>query len=257
MYGNTVLITDLRHTGSRTEVVCSSSQPSLMIRMLEALGVRAGHRVLEIGTGTSYNAALMSHRLGDDQVFSVDVEPDLIDRARTRLARLGHHPTLHAGDGTHGLPDDAPFDGSSPTCAVPAVPWAWVDQLRPGGQLLTDLKIGHGAGSLVQLTRTGDTLAHGRFNPTYAAFMDLRPTIPAVPARTAPRPRPRQRAADHHRGPAHTLDLAARLVPRRPPRRPRHLRRLRRQRTTAPPDHRADLRTGRILGRHRHPTRPH
>jgi len=187
VYGNTVLITDLRRVGGVTEVVSSSSQPGLMVRMLEALGIAAGQRVLEIGTGTGYNAALLCHRLGDEHVFSVDVEPDLVDHARTRLAELGYRPTLHAGDGARGLPEHAPFDRIIATCAVPAVPWAWVEQLRIGGRLLTDLKIAHGAGSLVQLTRTGPDTAVGRFDPTYAAFMDLRPAAAATPAPRRPR----------------------------------------------------------------------
>jgi protein-L-isoaspartate O-methyltransferase len=63
-----------------------------MIRMLEALDVHSGHRVLEIGTGTGYNAALLSHRLGDTQVFSVDIDADLVELASQRLARTGYHP---------------------------------------------------------------------------------------------------------------------------------------------------------------------
>ena len=61
----------------------STSMPGLMTRMLEALDVHDGHRVLEIGTGTGYNAALLCHRLGDDQVFSVDIDAELIELART------------------------------------------------------------------------------------------------------------------------------------------------------------------------------
>lgn len=70
----------------------SSSMPGLMTRMLERLDIGDGHRVLEIGTGTGYNAALVSQRLGDDTVFSVDIEPNLVALARQRLAVLGYHP---------------------------------------------------------------------------------------------------------------------------------------------------------------------
>jgi protein-L-isoaspartate O-methyltransferase len=144
-----------------------------MTRMLESLDVRDGHRVLEIGTGTGYNAGLLAHRLGDANVFSVDIEPDLVDLARQRLARIGYHPTLVAADGADGLPDHAPFDRIIATCAVPAVPWPWVTQTHLGGVILTDLKPALGAGSLVRLTRYPDR-AEGRFDPTYAAFMGLR-----------------------------------------------------------------------------------
>jgi methyltransferase of ATP-grasp peptide maturase system len=183
VYSNKPLITALRQDTDPVRVLSSSSQPGLMTRMLEALDVHSGHRVLEIGTGTGYNAALLSHRLGAENVFSVDVEPDLIDLARARLAALGYTPILAAADGALGLPEHGPFDRIIATCAVPAIPWAWVEQLRIGGTILTDLKTAHSAGSLVRLTRTEDNLAEGRFDPTYAAFMGLRHQ-PGEPDRT-------------------------------------------------------------------------
>ena len=71
------------------ELVSSSSQPSLMARMLEELEVRDGDRVLEIGAGTGYNAALLAHRLGDDAVTTVDLDPEITESARTHLAAAG------------------------------------------------------------------------------------------------------------------------------------------------------------------------
>jgi methyltransferase of ATP-grasp peptide maturase system len=186
VYSNTALLTALTKTPTSTTLRSSSSMPGLMTRMLESLDVHDGHRVLEIGTGTGYNAALLAHRLGDAHVFSIDVEPDLIDLARQRLAQVGYHPTLVAGDGAAGLPDHALFDRIIATCAVPAVPRAWVDQTRPGGVILTDLKTTTGAGSLVRLTRLDDA-AEGHFDPTYAAFMGLRHQ-PANHPPTSPRP---------------------------------------------------------------------
>jgi SAM-dependent methyltransferase len=88
----------------------SSTMPSLMARMLEALDVRDGHRVLEIGTGTGYNAALLCHRLGPRNVVSIDIDPTLVAAARSRLADLGYHPTLVAGDGTTGAVQHGPYD---------------------------------------------------------------------------------------------------------------------------------------------------
>lgn len=174
IYSNSVLITALREDVQPPRVLSSSTQPGLMTRMLEALDVHDGHRVLEIGTGTGYNAGLLAHRLGSDNVFSIDVEPSLIEMARERLRRLGFTPTLVAGDGAAGLAEHAPFDRIIATCAVPAVPWSWVDQVRVGGAVLADLKIAHGAGSLVRVTRTERHRAEGRFDATYAAFMGLR-----------------------------------------------------------------------------------
>jgi methyltransferase of ATP-grasp peptide maturase system len=175
VYSNSVLTTALGHddTGG-TIVLSTSSQPGLMTRMLEALDVHDGHRVLEIGTGTGYNAALLCHRLGAQNVFSVDVEPELVATAGNRLASLGYRPQLAAVDGSLGWAEHAPFDAIIATCAVPAIPWAWVEHTRVGGVILTDVKPAFGAGSLVRLTRTTTDNAEGRFDPIYAAFMDLR-----------------------------------------------------------------------------------
>jgi protein-L-isoaspartate O-methyltransferase len=87
--------------------------PSLMAQMLEALDVRDEHRVLEIGTGTGYNAALLCHRLGSNNVVSIDIDATLVAVAKNRLAALGHHPTLVVGDGTAGLPSTVLMTGSS------------------------------------------------------------------------------------------------------------------------------------------------
>jgi protein-L-isoaspartate(D-aspartate) O-methyltransferase len=151
----------------------STSMPGLMTRMLESLDVHDGHRVLEIGAGTGYNTALLCHRLGDDLVFAVDLEPELIELARSRLAAIGHHPTLVAADGTGGLAEHAPYDRIIATCSVPAVPWPWVEQIRDGGLILVDVKPGRLAGNLVLLRRDGDR-AQGRFDPVHGSFMAMR-----------------------------------------------------------------------------------
>ncbi|WP_232376196.1 ATP-grasp peptide maturase system methyltransferase [Amycolatopsis aidingensis] len=183
IYSNSVLITALRQDTRPPRVLSSSTQPGLMTRMLQALDVREGHRVLEIGTGTGYNAALLCHRLGSAGVYSVDVEPGLISTARKRLRHLGFTPTLVTCDGSAGLPVHAPFDRIIATCAVPAIPWTWVEQVPVGGAVLTDLKIAPNAGSLVRVTRTGLNRAEGRFDSTYAAFMGLR-SQPGEPDRS-------------------------------------------------------------------------
>ncbi|MGI8308795.1 ATP-grasp peptide maturase system methyltransferase [Saccharopolyspora hattusasensis] len=188
VYSNAVLITALSEGDAGQVVRSSSSQPGLMTRMLEALDVHDGQRVLEIGTGTGYNAALLSHRLGDDRVFSVDVDDDLVEAARSRLAAIGYQPTLVTVDGAGGLPEHAPFDRIIATCSVPAVPWAWVEQTRPGGLILTDVKPAVNAGSLALLRRT-DEGAEGRFDRTYAAFMGLRKQGEAYTSVSRPRDR--------------------------------------------------------------------
>jgi protein-L-isoaspartate(D-aspartate) O-methyltransferase len=225
VYSNTALITALAETPVLTTSRSSSSMPGLMTRMLEALDVRDGHRVLEIGTGTGYNAGLLSHRLGDTNVFSIDIEPDLVDLARQRLARLGYQPTLVAADGAEGLPNHAPFDRIIATCAVPTVPWAWVTQTRPGGVILTDLKTTLGAGSLIRLIRHTDR-AEGRFDPNLRRLHGVAPP----PCESRPHPTPAHeepvsgtRAPHHHPGPTHSVGFAARVVPGQLRPRCRHL----------------------------------
>ncbi|MGB6164063.1 MAG: methyltransferase domain-containing protein [Pseudonocardiaceae bacterium] len=153
VYSDTTLITAVASYAERgVQIpVSSSSKPDLMVRMLEELDVTDGDRVLEIGTGTGYNAALLCHRLGSQNVFSVDVDPALIAAARPRLTRLGYQPTLAAVDGAAGLAEHAPYDRIIATCSVPAIPPAWIDQLAPGGRILADVEGPLGAVNLVTL----------------------------------------------------------------------------------------------------------
>lgn len=186
VYRDVPLVTELLpDANGRPTVVSSSTKPGLMLRMLDALDLRPDHRVLEIGTGTGFNAALLAQRLGDAGVDSVDIGAALVADARDRLDRVGLRPHLAVGDGTAGLPGRGPFDRIVATCSVPAVPAAWREQLVDGGLLLADLKIGLHAGSLVLLRRRGDTLT-GRFLPRWAGFMPARVADTAAPAAPAP-----------------------------------------------------------------------
>jgi methyltransferase of ATP-grasp peptide maturase system len=152
----------------------SSSQPALMARMLEALDVEDGQRVLEIGTGTGYNAALMCEALGSEQVVSVDIDAALVESAKERLAGLGYRPALAVGDGGDGYADGAPYDRVIATCSLPAVPPAWIAQTRRGGRILVNLNRPLGGGALVLLTVTDDAHASGRFLSNYGGFMPTR-----------------------------------------------------------------------------------
>lgn len=173
-YRDEALVTALLPDGhGGLAAVSSSTQPSLMVGMLDALDLRDHPRVLEIGTGTGYNAALMCSVLGDAAVHSVDVDPALVATARTRLDSLGHHPVLAAGDGRAGLPSHAPYDRIIATCAFPEVPWAWAEQLVADGLLLVDVKVGLLAGNLALLRRAPDRL-EGHFLPSWAGFMAVR-----------------------------------------------------------------------------------
>ncbi|NJP78494.1 methyltransferase domain-containing protein [Streptomyces sp. AA8] len=167
------------------ELMSSSSQPSLMARMLSALNVQDGHRVLEIGTGTGYNAALLAHRLGDGNVTTADLDPEITASARDHLTEAGFHPEVVTGDGALGCPWRAPFDRILATCAVSRVPPAWIAQTRPDGLILAPLATG-----LLALRVTDATHAEGRFLRTPAYFVPLRggaaapvPRIRGLPCR--------------------------------------------------------------------------
>ncbi len=176
VYRNVALFTDV---DARGHGISSSSMPGLMTRMLELLDLRPGHRVLEIGTGTGYNTALLCAALGDANVFSVDI--DYTTAARDRLGSLGHRPTVVTGDGRDGLAEHAPFDRVLATVAVPRVPPSWSGQLAEGGLVLADLKITASAGNLVLLRKAGDGL-EGRFDTGQAYFMRMRHTdAPVAP----------------------------------------------------------------------------
>lgn len=153
----------------------SSTMPSLVLTMLEALDVHDGQRVLEIGTGTGYNTALVCARLGSEHVTSVDIDPELIELATERLAANGRTPTLAAVDGADGYPSGAPYQRIIATCGVRAIPPAWLAQTAPGAVILADV---HGplGGTLARLTVDADGTATGRFLPHWAGFMWLRHT---------------------------------------------------------------------------------
>jgi protein-L-isoaspartate(D-aspartate) O-methyltransferase len=176
-YEDTPLATRLRDG----ELLSSSSQPSLMALMLAELKVRDGDRVLEIGAGTGYNAALLAHRLGDDDlVTTVDLDPEITESARRHLDAAGYHPAVVTGDGARGVPARAPFDRIIATCTLPSVPRAWLAQCRPGGRILTPLATG-----LVAVTVRDAAHAEGRFLDTPAYFVPLRGGGP-VPDPQAP-----------------------------------------------------------------------
>jgi protein-L-isoaspartate O-methyltransferase len=100
----------------------SSSMPTVMAGMLEALDLQPGHRVLEIGTGTGYHAALLCQRVGAHNVASVELDPALADATRRALAELGLHPRVHVGDGAAGLAAAAPFDRIIATASTDHIP---------------------------------------------------------------------------------------------------------------------------------------
>ncbi|MGH7747074.1 MAG: methyltransferase domain-containing protein [Candidatus Dormibacteria bacterium] len=157
------------------EHTSSCSMPQVVLSMLTALDVRAGQRVLEIGTGTGYSAALLAHCLGWDSVTSVEVDPVIAEQARANLAKVHRPVTVVTGDGAAGYPPSAPYDRIVCTAAVLAgqLPYAWVQQTVPGGMVLTPWGTSFRNGELVSLVVQPDGTAVGRIVDA-VAFMRLR-----------------------------------------------------------------------------------
>ncbi|MBL1116784.1 methyltransferase domain-containing protein [Streptomyces sp. 110] len=154
----------------------STSQPSIVAKMLEAAHLQPGMRVLEVGAGTGWNAALIAHITGA-QTHTVEASPLVAAEAREALARAGaERVTVHTGDGYLGHPDSGPFDLVIVTCGIAGISPAWLDQLSPTGTILAP--IAHGG--LHPLTRiittegspTGQLVANADFmtatGPLYA-----------------------------------------------------------------------------------------
>src|SRR5580704_10410041 len=123
--------------------ISSSSQPAIMAIMLDQLDLAPGHRVLEIGAGTGYNAALMSHIVGPSgQVTSVDIDPELVVSAREHLARAGFgEVTVVCADGAGGDPEHAPYDRIIATVGVSDLAPAWLAQAVPQARIVVPLDV--------------------------------------------------------------------------------------------------------------------
>ena len=153
----------------------SASELSLVRAMLRTLDVAPGHRVLEIGTGTGFNTALLCVLAGDENVTSVEVDPELTGRARASLHAAGFQPTVFTGDGAAGDPLRAPFDRIIATCAVTAghIPYAWVAQAAERAVILAPWSTAFHNGVQVRLTADGRGRATGPVVGS-ASFMQLR-----------------------------------------------------------------------------------
>jgi protein-L-isoaspartate(D-aspartate) O-methyltransferase len=167
--------------GAGVEAISSNSAPHLVRRMLETLDLRSGMTVLEIGTGTGWNAALLARLTGASNVTTVEIDPELAERARAALKRVGCPVEVITGDGELGYPANAPYDRVICTAAVSSLPYAWVEQTRAGGIILAPWGPIHPDWPLCRLVVNADGTAHGRFTaPSW--FMPLRGQRPAKSA---------------------------------------------------------------------------
>lgn len=153
----------------------SSSQPSIMAEMLELLDLRPGQRVLEIGAGTGYNAALLAHIVGPGgRVTTVDVDAAIASGARRSLRAAGYRVTVVTGDGRAGWPQRAPYDRILVTASAATVPSAWLAQLAEGGRVELPLRLTPATAEtqlIPVLERRGDCLRSVAV--TWGGFMPL------------------------------------------------------------------------------------
>ncbi len=132
------------------------SAPHMVAMMTTALQLEEGQRVLEIGTGVGYHAAVVQAMVGSGQVVSIEYLPELADWAKQNLKHAGSKVKVIQGDGIDGAPAFAPFDAIYVTCAIPTIPSTLMDQLKEGGHFVAP--IGVTRCQLLAGRRVGDDL---------------------------------------------------------------------------------------------------
>ncbi|RBQ21332.1 protein-L-isoaspartate(D-aspartate) O-methyltransferase [Spongiactinospora rosea] len=179
VYANVPIITQLDDGASPLadatgRATSSTSAPGTVADLLGLLEAGPGQRVLEVGTGTGWTAALLTHLVGETgTVTSIEVDPAVAEQAAKNLGEAGARPRLVVGDGAHGHPGGALYDRVHITCGIRYVPYAWVEQTRPGGVIVLPWCPEFGEDHSLRLVVTPDGIAHGRF-PGYASYMLMR-----------------------------------------------------------------------------------
>jgi protein-L-isoaspartate(D-aspartate) O-methyltransferase len=134
------------------------SQPSLVAKMTELLELKGGERVLEIGTGSGYQAAILAEIA--KEVYTIEIVPPLAKSAEKRLKELGYkNITVRCGDGYRGWKEKAPFDAIIVTCGAPEILQPLVDQLRDGGIMVSPVGENPADSVLKKITKQGDSIA--------------------------------------------------------------------------------------------------
>jgi protein-L-isoaspartate(D-aspartate) O-methyltransferase len=133
------------------------SQPYIVALMTQLARVKAGDQVLDIGTGSGYQAAVLAEM--GAKVASIEIVPALAEEARARLTELGYDVEVRAGDGFRGWPERAPFQAMILAAATPEIPQPLIEQLAPGGRLVLPVGGDHGQQLLV-ITRQPDGSVH-------------------------------------------------------------------------------------------------
>jgi protein-L-isoaspartate(D-aspartate) O-methyltransferase len=148
------------------------SQPYMVARICEALRLNGDERVLDVGTGSGYQAAVLAELAAE--VYTIERIPELAERARDRLAEAGYDQVqVHVGDGTLGLPEHAPFDAIAVAAAAPGFPETLYEQLKPRGRLV--VPVGSARGQRLEVavrSPEGPALIHSvpcRFVPLVGA----------------------------------------------------------------------------------------
>jgi protein-L-isoaspartate(D-aspartate) O-methyltransferase len=179
--------------GAEGQPTSSSSQPAIMAIMLEQLDLQPGQRVLEIGAGTGFNAALIASVVGPGgAVVTVDIQPDLVEHARKCLDAAGYDwVQAIAGDGGYGYPEGAPYDRIILSVASSVIAPAWREQLAPDGRLVLPLAL-PGGQKAAAFQRRGQEWVSDSIKP--CGFMVLQgafaPSPPPLPTRVQLGPDP-------------------------------------------------------------------
>ncbi|WP_328930683.1 methyltransferase domain-containing protein (plasmid) [Streptomyces sp. NBC_00190] len=156
----------------------SVSALDIVVRKLHHLSLRPRSRVLEIGYGSGYHTALLCERVGAERVVAIEVDEDLARSGASALKSAGYEPELIVGDGLQGAPGGDPFDRIICTASVRRVPYAWIEQSRRGGVILTPFGTAYSNAGLLRL-RVDGLKAQGWFvgESSYMWIRSERPTV--------------------------------------------------------------------------------